>query len=451
MLTAQVRLNQEWKELIVDTGGAESLMPLKYAKKYYHNLIEPISDLADAELVMPDGSLMTELTHQLIIPIKEMRNMKGGIVKCKPRNVKFLLGRNVPFMAISKAAISSLDIWSSLKDLDICKEEPGISLKVPKHIRSPNYVNVSSWLSDTKWNILKQVHNDDDVGHGGEQRTYALVKKRFPAMEITRNDVREFIRYCSKCQKKMDKKFDVPHAPIEDMNLNMLISDVWFIGDVEEDDKKLALLAVMDLKSRYIILEEIDDATSQETAIKLLKIGSIFNFKECILRTDPGTNFTGEDVQGLLQAMRATWKVGAAGNHVEQSHIERGFKELNSHLRPILASLTAKPFASRMKIRIGAYLANRIYNNSINHMGFAPAQMFTPSETLELQIAEEGLRVSDTSELVRQILDLQQEVLSKMLHAQQKLYDERLDDWTKEGKAAWDELLKLDIDDYVMI
>ena len=446
-----MRLNKEWKEVIVDTGGAESLMPLKYAQKYYRNLIEPISDLANAELVMPDGSLMTELTHQLIIPINEIKTMRGGIVICKPGNVKFLLGRNVPFMALSKAAIRSLELWNSLETMDTCGEEPGISVKVPRHIVSPNYANVPSWLSDTKWNILKKLHNDDDIGHLGEQRTYALAKKRFPEMEITRSDVREFIRYCSKCQKKIDKKFDVPHAPIEDMNLNMMISDVWFIGDVEEDDKKLALLAVMDLKSRYIILEEIDDATTQETALKLLKIGAIFNFKECILRTDPGTNFTGQSVQSLLQAMRATWKVGAAGNHVEQSHIERGFKELNSHLRPILASLTAKPFASRMKIRIGAYLANRIYNNSINHMGFAPAQMFTPSETLELQIADEGLRESDKSELVRQILDLQQEVLSKMLHAQQKLYDQRLDDWTKEGKAAWDELLKLDIDDYVMI
>ena len=68
-------------------------------------------------------------------------------------------------------------------------------------------------------------------------------------------------------------------------------------------------------------------------------------------------------------------------------------------------------------------------------MGFAPAQMFTPSETLELQIVnEEVLKDEDKTERVRQILDIQQEVLSKMLQAQQELYDQRLNDWQKDRR-----------------
>ena len=66
--------------------------------------------------------------------------------------------------------------------------------------------------------------------------------------------------------------------------------------------------------------------------------------------------------------MRCRWKVGVTDNHVEQAHIERCFRELNSHLRPILVNLAKK-----------------------------------------------------------------------------------LDDWTQEGKSAWDQLLALDIDDLVMI
>ena len=445
-----VKINKENKRVIIDTGGARSLMPLNYAQKHYRKLVQPISDMI--ELVQPDGSLMADLTHQLTIPITEMKTETGGEIKMTPGNVTFLLGKNVPYLALSKKAINSLNLWDDLRNMSECSDEPGLAIKMPMYTTAPSYANVPSWLSDAKWNILREIHNDDETGHGGEQRTYALAKKRYPHMEITRNDIREFIKYCTKCQKKLGKKFDVPHGPIEDENLNLMISDVWFIGDVEDNEKKMAILAVMDLKSRYIILEEIEDATSEETAIKLLKIGAIFNFKECIFRTDPGTNFTGPDVQSLLKAMRATWKVGVSGNHVDQGHIERGFKELNSHLRPILASLTVKPFTSRMKIRIGVYLANRIYNNSINHMGFAPAQMFTPSETLELQIVNEDvLKEQDKTERVRQILDIQQEVLSKMLQAQQELYDKRLDHWKDEGKAAWDELLALDIDDYVMI
>ena len=213
----------------------------------------------------------------------------------------------------------------------------------------------------------------------------------------------------------------------------------------------MAVLAVMDLKSRYVLLEEVDDISAEETAIKLLKVGSIFNFKDCILRTDPGTNFAASDVQELLLVMRAKWKVGVAGNHVEQAHIERAFRELNYHIRPILSGLTSKPIDSRLKLRMGVYLAARIYNNSINHLGFAPAQMFIPSETLDLQIVYDSPDTEKRSDLVRYVMELQQEILSQMLVAQEAEYDKRLNDWTNEGKEAWDELLRLDIDDYVLI
>ena len=453
MLTAQVRLNKEFKEIIVDTGGARSLMPLPYARKYYGSLVEPIKDLV--ELVLPNGEFITDLTHQLTIPIVEIKStLKDKTLITKPRNVTFLLGKTVPYMALSYKAICDLGILNQLGDLAASDKERVVTIDMSKlegpMFSAPMFANTPSWLSDAKWNIIKEIHNDDEVGHGGEQRTYALAKKKFPHLEITRNDIKQFILYCPKCQKRMEtKKFDVPHAPIEDLNLNLMVADIWVVGDIDDSDKKLAILAVMDVKSRYVLLEEIDDMTSKETAIKLLKVGSIFNFKDCILRTDPGTNFTGQEVQDLLKGMKSTWQVGSAGNHIDQGHIERCFRELNSHLRPILSSLTSKPFSNKMKIRIGVYLASRIYNNAINHLGFAPAQMFTPSETLELQIVEDG--INEPSDFIRNILDLQQEVLSKMLVAQQELYDKRLNDWTNEGKAAWDELLGLDIDDYVMI
>ena len=111
--------------------------------------------------------------------------------------------------------------------------------------------------------------------------------------------------------------------------------------------------------------------------------------------------------------------MGVTDNHVEQAHIERSFRELNSHLRPLLVDLYKKD-QSKDNLRMGAYLSMRIYNNSVNSMGFASAQMFTPSESLDLQILEENLTESETSELVRNILDIQQKVLSDMLVKQQE-------------------------------
>ena len=58
------------------------------------------------------------------------------------------------------------------------------------------YANIPGYLSDNKWNALRNIHNNDDHGHGGEQRTYALLQKDYPNLNITRADVREFIKYC---------------------------------------------------------------------------------------------------------------------------------------------------------------------------------------------------------------------------------------------------------------
>ena len=50
-------------------------------------------------------------------------------------------------------------------------------------------------------------------------------------------DVREFIKYCVACQKRSLAKFDIPHQPIENKLLNLMISDVWLIGDINDKKK----------------------------------------------------------------------------------------------------------------------------------------------------------------------------------------------------------------------
>ena len=121
-----------------------------------------------------------------------------------------MLGANVPFLSISRKDIKNLALWDSMKKLSEAKGnvEPGLVIKLPM------YANIPCYLSDTKWNALRKIHNDDDHGHGGEQRKYVLAQKEFPTLNITRSDVREFIKYCVACQKRSLAKFDIPHQPI---------------------------------------------------------------------------------------------------------------------------------------------------------------------------------------------------------------------------------------------
>ena len=170
-------------EGIIDSGGAKALMPLRVALHNYRHLVEPITDLV--ELVQPDGTLMTGLTHKLTIPISEIKTVDGGSINMKKKNVTFRLGANVPFLSLSRKDIDNLDLWDSMKKLSRAQGdiEPGLVIKLPM------YANIPCYLSDRKWNTLRKIHNDDDHGHGGEQRTYALAQKDFPNLNITRSDV----------------------------------------------------------------------------------------------------------------------------------------------------------------------------------------------------------------------------------------------------------------------
>ena len=221
MLTGKIKIGKCFVEGIIDSGGAKALMPLKVALHNFKHLVEPITDMV--ELVQPDGTLMTGLTHKLTIPISEMKTVDGQNIDIKKENVTFMLGANVPFLSLSRKDIDNLDLWDSMKILSQAQGdiEPGLVFKLPM------YANIPCYLSDRKWNALRKIHNDDDHGHGGEQRTYALSQKEYPTLNITRADVREFIKYCVACQKRSLAKFDIPHQPIENKLLNLMISDVW--------------------------------------------------------------------------------------------------------------------------------------------------------------------------------------------------------------------------------
>ena len=116
-------------------------------------------------------------------------------MKVAPQNVTFLCGQSVPYMALGMQDIRKLGLLPNLAFFDIYYGTLG---EIPVSIfrQQPLFSNVPSWLTNVKYRVLEKLHNSEDTGHGGEQRMYALAHKLYPTMEITRSDVREFIRYC---------------------------------------------------------------------------------------------------------------------------------------------------------------------------------------------------------------------------------------------------------------
>ena len=94
-------------EGIIDSGGAKALMPLRVGLHNFKHLIEPITDMV--ELVQPDGTFMTGLTHKLTIPISEIKTVNDENIDMKKKNVTFMLGANVPFLSLSR---NDMTIWT---------------------------------------------------------------------------------------------------------------------------------------------------------------------------------------------------------------------------------------------------------------------------------------------------------------------------------------------------
>ena len=88
------------------------------------------------------------------------------------------------------------------------------------------------------------------------------------------------------------------------------------------------------IKIGKCFMEGIID-TGGSKALMPLKV-ALHNFRDLVEPiteiVESGTNFTGKEVQDVLKLMKVKWKVGVTDNHVEQAHIERCFRELNSHL-----------------------------------------------------------------------------------------------------------------------
>lgn len=378
-----MRFVSELKETIVDTGGSRPLTPLQSAGGHCPGLTEPVPDWM--ELVPPSGDTLSGTTHQVAIPVAEPTTNSGERIKTKKGSTTFWLGRAVPYVATSRAATRQLDLRDSLRLLGTCE---GDSPAVP--VEAPTCASVPSHLSDTKWSAVAGCRNGTNDGHGGEQRTCALTSRRPPSLEVTRGGTREYTRYCSRCQKKSSSlNPHAPHQPLVDDSLNLLVADLWTTGDCDEETGA-ATLAVVDLRSRHATLEEAGSLSSEETAVRLLRAGSVFSLKGCVLRTGPGTGFTGKGAQDVLKPVKADWGVGLAGGHLEQSNTERCFRELSSRTRPTLVSPSAEPLAAKTEVRTGARVAARAYSSSINCLGLSPAQVFTPSEALELQAVHAG-------------------------------------------------------------
>ena len=81
VLTGKIKIGKSFMETIIDSGGAKALMPLRAALHNYKFLIEPITDLV--ELVQPDGTFMTGLTHKLTMPIGEIKTINDESIDIK--------------------------------------------------------------------------------------------------------------------------------------------------------------------------------------------------------------------------------------------------------------------------------------------------------------------------------------------------------------------------------
>ena len=128
--------------------------------------------------------------------------------------------------------------------------------------------------------LLKRTHDDDVFSsHQGVVRTMQLIKRNYywPTM---RDDIRNYVRACSKCQR--NKRGRLPEVPkkqleIPDRKFGTICVDVWGYGALSENNGYKGVLTVIDRLTNYVQFLPIKSREMEEM-MKVLARGWIARF-----------------------------------------------------------------------------------------------------------------------------------------------------------------------------
>jgi len=273
--------------------------------------------------------------------------------------------------------------------------------------------------SVTQREMIRQ-HHEWLCAHNGVDRTLALMTQRHPEETSTaqwpqlRHDVREYIQSCATCQKMevRHKSIRASHFVLSTLKpMQRIALDTIGPMDISMDFRYI--IVVIDTFTRYVELFPANDVTAAAATDALWRHFCRFGTPLEIV-TAQGSQFMNQTLQGFATLTGVRHHGTIPYSKEENGIVERANKEINRHIRNILADkalvenwpqmlcMTEKLLNSSVKKPLGASPNTLLFGNSINQEPVEIKDMDQQNNTV-------------TPKSIREYVD-------KFMHRQSKLF-----------------------------
>jgi transposase InsO family protein len=232
------------------------------------------------------------------------------------------------------------------------------------------HVPVQPSYSEARHKELTVHHGS--LGHFGVDKTLASARASGLVGSNLEKDVKEFIRFCPICQKMSYVRpiiFSTPYVSSGTSPMKELHIDT--VGPFPKDiSGSLHIIVIIDNFTRYVTLHASANTSAEEAAKALFNHCCVYGVPSNI-HTDNGSQYCNMLISSLTNFFNIKHGLSIAYSKQESGIVERVNKEVNRHLR----ALVARPDQSN-KWASMLPLVQRIINAS-NHVatGFSPAQL----------------------------------------------------------------------------
>jgi hypothetical protein len=238
---------------------------------------------------------------------------------------------------------------------------------------------LTGYEMDTEhWKIIQEHGHgtNSEQGHGGVQRTIALLRRLGHNWTNMAKDVSKFIKMCPCCQKMNVIKPVIHSYPFTLSSYGLFHTvSVDLIERLKPDEYGMSMIVVIiDNFSRFVDLYPISDTSAEAAADALLQFTGRYKTPERFT-TDSGSNFKSALVDGLISRLGADHQFTQAYSKEQNALVERVNREVLSRLKAIV-------FDKRIQNKWSKYLpiVQRYINTSVHSStGCTPAEIVFPS------------------------------------------------------------------------
>jgi hypothetical protein len=228
------------------------------------------------------------------------------------------------------------------------------------------------------WDIIRTMGHGSDTeqGHGGVQRTIALLRRLGHDWPTLNKDVRKFIKMCPCCQKMNVIKPVIHSYPFTLSSYGLFHTvSVDLIEKLKTDEFGMSMIVVIiDNFSRFVDLYPIADTSAEAAADALIQFTG--RYKTPVrFTTDSGSNFKSTLIEGLMTRLGVDHQFTQAYSKEQNALVERVNRQVLAQLRTIV-------FDKRIQNKWSKYLpiVQRYINTSVHSStGCTPAEIVFPS------------------------------------------------------------------------